>query len=134
MEDVIDDRQLVERAAAILLERRLMARFFDRIEFADPAYDLLLTLYVENAHDRPMTPDRCAEAMRIPPTTARRWIDHLMLEEVIEYRGSAGPKDAPDGAPLWLTAEAEQRVRSFLTRSLRGQRGERERMVDVDRG
>ena len=52
--------------------------------FADPAWDILLDTYVQNASDRPVSITSACIASRVPPTTALRWITLLEQDGWLE--------------------------------------------------
>lgn len=60
-------------------------------QFADPAWDLLLDLYVATVQGRPLAVGDACIGARVPQTTALRWLDHL--EKLGAVRRSADPRD-----------------------------------------
>ena len=75
----------LEAALRIMRMRSLRDRMLGQtIHFADPAWDLLLDLYVaELRGPRLSVSDACVGA-RVPATTALRWLDHLHRAGAIE--------------------------------------------------
>ncbi len=75
----------VEAAVRIVRMRDLRDRMLGQtVNFADPAWDLLLDLYVaELRGPRLSVSDACVGA-RVPATTALRWLDHLYKARAIE--------------------------------------------------
>jgi len=61
------------------------------VQFADPAWDLMLDLYVATAQGRMIAVGDACVGARVPPTTALRWIDHLEKLDVV--RRSIDPDD-----------------------------------------
>ena len=58
----------------VIRARRVRARYFDELLFADPAWDMLLDLLqAEIAQHRVPVSSLCIAAA-VPPTTALRWI------------------------------------------------------------
>jgi len=79
----IDRRGLVERARAVVASRHLRSQFFNRSIFGEPAWDLLLVLYVADAADARQTIGKLADAISLPPTTALRWFGYLEKEGLV---------------------------------------------------
>lgn len=73
-----------DRAAALRCARQLLGLRQLRLEvlganlFADPAWDLLLHLYVETAAGRQVAISGLCAAARVRPTTGLRWINLLV--------------------------------------------------------
>ena len=85
------DREiLVSRARIVLNSRRLRERFFRRIMFGEPAWDILLLLYVSERSGR-LTMSRLAEWVEAPLTTVARWVKFLEEEHLVER--TAHPTD-----------------------------------------
>jgi DNA-binding MarR family transcriptional regulator len=66
-----------------LLARQQRGRFFNPKLFADPAWDMLLELYVAALTQRRITVSRLAERASVPMTTALRWIVTLEKEGLV---------------------------------------------------
>jgi len=71
----------VERARIILNSRRLRAKFFSPSMFGEPAWDILLVLYVEQGRQ---TIGNLTKAIATPLTTTTRWIEYLEKKLLIE--------------------------------------------------
>jgi DNA-binding MarR family transcriptional regulator len=82
----------------VLKARRARARFFEASLFADPAWDMLLELYVAQLSQRRMSVTRLSEASGVPPTTALRWIDTLVRNDLAERRD-----DPLDGRRVYIS-------------------------------
>lgn len=81
-----------ERVLKVLRARRLRSRFLPAELFADPAWDMMLSLFhAELAQQRVPISKLCAAAA-VPPTTALRWITSLVDRGVFTRR--ADPHDA----------------------------------------
>lgn len=78
-------RRVIEARAA----RR---RYFDGDLFADPAWDILLELYVLEHEQRRTSVSKLSVSAAIAATTAIRWLDKLQSEGLIERE--ADPLDA----------------------------------------
>lgn len=71
--------------------RRARNRIFDASLFADPAWDILLNLYVCCAEGRLETVSDACVASRVPATTALRWIGILESRNFVNR--ARDPKD-----------------------------------------
>ncbi|MCW1429738.1 winged helix DNA-binding protein [Novosphingobium sp. JCM 18896] len=71
--------------------RQARNRVLDSSLFADPAWDMLLDLYICHAQNRPETISDACVASGVPPTTALRWISILESRNLVER--SRDPKD-----------------------------------------
>jgi DNA-binding MarR family transcriptional regulator len=60
--------------------RRIRETVLGPALFADPAWDMLLELYIERDSDRPYSISSLCAAGQTAPTTALRWIARLELE------------------------------------------------------
>lgn len=89
--------------------------------FADPAWDLLLDLYVEHHRRRPADLAHLCAASAVAPTIALRWIGLLIEEELVTRLPHGGESD---DAQLELSArgveEMERYLRDFLHRERLG--------------
>lgn len=75
--------ELVARAKAVLRARRSRARHFDRSIFGEPAWEILLLLYVADSREGRLRVGRLAELVATPLTTALRWVGHLEKEQLL---------------------------------------------------
>lgn len=82
---------LARFAQALLRARRLRDRMLPSDLFADPAWDMLLDLYVHSALGRQLSVTAVCGASHVPATTALRWIELLENEGLV--RRSADPLD-----------------------------------------
>lgn len=87
-----DPSFLAQFASALLCARRLRENVLPSSLFADPAWDMLLDLYVHNVTGRRVSVQDACQASHVPPTTALRWLDLLASEGLIAR--SQDPRDA----------------------------------------
>ena len=80
---------VVAFAKAIYAARRLRHDFFPRAMFADPAWDLLLDLYVARAEGRSVSTSSACLGARVPQTTGLRWLDKLEQAGAIVRRAAS---------------------------------------------
>lgn len=77
------DPALLEHAKTIYRARMARSRFLSSSFFGEPAWDILLVLYIE-AGERPMNATSAALVAQTSETTALRWADALQGEGLIE--------------------------------------------------
>jgi DNA-binding MarR family transcriptional regulator len=100
----------VALARRILAMRRLRDRMLGAF-FAEPAWDLLLELYVETHQGQTVTVSQLSLATQSPPTTALRWINTLAKAGLMVRRTDA---DDARRVLVTLTPRGEEGVRALL--------------------
>ena len=88
--------------------------------FAEPAWDMLLDLYIQHHRGQPVAVDRlCAAA--ITSTTALRWL-RLLIEKELVIRSSSAEEDGIVRVALSArgVGEMERYLRDFLHRDRLG--------------
>lgn len=78
-----DHNELIARARAVLNTRQLRARYFKRAMFAEPAWDILLLLYLADTSEARQSVGQLAELIETPPTTVSRWVSYLEKERLV---------------------------------------------------
>jgi DNA-binding MarR family transcriptional regulator len=68
---------LARRASALYRDRRLRERVMPSGLFGEPAWDVLLDLFVATEENRDISVSSACVAACVPPTTALRWIGML---------------------------------------------------------
>lgn len=63
--------------------RRRRANYFDCTFFSEPAWDILLDLYIAHRDGRKVCITSACIAAAAPATTALRWVRHLEDEELV---------------------------------------------------
>lgn len=91
--------------------RQARNRVLDPALFADPAWDMLLDLYICHAQDKPETVSDACVASGVPATTALRWISILESRNLVER--SRDPKDRRRTF-LSLTSEGLRKMEDAL--------------------
>ncbi|WP_448662511.1 MarR family transcriptional regulator [Sphingomonas sp. CJ20] len=91
---------LVEMAKALYQARRQRGRYFGEVAtaFTEPAWDLMLDLYIARSEGRRVSVSSAAIAADVPPTTALRWIAHLEQEGILRRES-----DPADRRRTWLS-------------------------------
>ncbi|MDQ1232334.1 hypothetical protein [Sphingomonas sp. SORGH_AS_0879] len=92
--------------------REGIGRFFDASLFADPAFDMLLFVFLEEEAGRPVETSACYRASGVPRTTAVRWIN--MLVSLGMFESAPHPTDRRL-ALLSLSEQTREGVRQWLT-------------------
>lgn len=77
---------LCERASQIRFSRELRRSSFDRNIFGEPAWDILLALYVIDDDKRRLSLRELATLASQPLTTSLRWLDYLEDQELVVRR------------------------------------------------
>ena len=95
----------------LLRARAARADFFNAELFADPAWDLLLSLYAAGIEQTRVAINELSLACRVPLTTALRWIGALQKEGLIVRK-----PDPHDARRIFvsLSAEGSQAVRAYF--------------------
>ena len=68
---------LLTSAKRLLRERRLRERIFEGTEFGEPAWDILLNLYIAHHEGKLVSVSSLCVAAAVPATTALRWISTM---------------------------------------------------------
>jgi DNA-binding MarR family transcriptional regulator len=84
---------------------------------AEPAWDMLLDLYINGALNRRVSVTSACIASRVPPTTALRWLCVLERLDLVERE-----PDPTDSRRSWvvLTALARQKMEHLMRRRISG--------------
>lgn len=107
--------QLVTRAAAILAERRRREQLFSASMFGEPAWEMLLNLYLTESSGVRLNVSRVTEASGSPPTTALRWLDYLENQRLV--RRETHPTDGR-ASFVELTERAHDLLELYLSEPL----------------
>lgn len=115
--DAADAPRLAAIARAEYASRRRRDAQFDADIFAEPAWDMLLDLYVQRYQGREVSIHSLCIAAAVPPTTALRWIGKL------ESLGFIDRRPCPHDARV-IYATLSARGLAMMERYLRAQLGE----------
>ena len=88
-----------------------IGRYFDSSLFADPAFDMMLFVFVEEEEGRPVETSACYRASGVPRTTAVRWINMLIGAGL--FHSTPHPTDRRL-ALLSLSDDAREGMRQWL--------------------
>ena len=75
------DHQMIARA--IFLSRRQRARHFGSARFNEPAWDMMLALFINADEDGGISMSRLADYCEAPLSTALRWIEYLEAAKLV---------------------------------------------------
>ena len=121
------DAELAEHAENLYRERQQRMRFFPSNIFSDPAWDILLDLFINGARNRPISITSACIAGGIPGTTGLRWLGVLEKEGLL-VRETSGD----DARVTWvrLSPHGMNAMRAFIAdASGSGNAGARKRNV-----
>jgi len=105
----------VDLARLMLWCRELLEREVATDLFADPAFNILLTLYVSRAEGRDVSTSGACTASGVPTTTALRWINALARRGMVHKRSL--PSDRRF-TYLELSSETADALERFFDRIL----------------
>jgi len=102
---------LTEFARQILAGRKQRERFFDPVLFSNPAWDILLNLYLADAEGRSVDVLETCAPPAAPQGVALRWLAYLKQEEMVIET----PDPAKPGRTLIrLSDQTRATVRAYL--------------------
>jgi hypothetical protein len=78
-----EEQAILEAARRLYDSRRLRDRIFGSDLFADPAWDILLDLFIAQREDRKVTISSACAAASAPTSTAARHIAHLVQKRLV---------------------------------------------------
>ncbi len=80
----IEMAQLRQFVEGLIDERRARGRFFRNELFADPAWDILLVVFLAQTQQQRITVSTICDRVAVPATTAQRWITSLTDEGLLK--------------------------------------------------
>ena len=86
----VHDADLAGIARQTLAGRRQRDRYFDPMVFSNPAWDMLLSIYVASAEGRVQSVLDCCAAAPVAQGVALRWLAYLKQEEMVIETRDAG--------------------------------------------
>ncbi len=105
------ERRLADLATSIYQARRSRAKHLPADLFAEPAWDMLLDLFISAVERRRISVTSLCYASDVPPTTALRWLTALEKQSLVER--VAHPQDRRVNE-IVLTREGHRKVRAAL--------------------
>ena len=83
-DDVLSDEALAGQARNLLGQRKLRRQYLPAELFHEPAWDMLIALFVSHDDDQPMNIKALVAMADAPVTTSQRWIEHLYKLRLID--------------------------------------------------
>ena len=119
----------------VLDARRLRDKVFEPGLFSDPAWDILLHLYLSELRHEPLTVEQLAGAIGLSRATTIRWLDVLaaggltrelsaVAEDCCSGLSAKGASAMRRWFGLWLNAPGDGALEGLLERMLPGARGD----------
>jgi len=87
------NEEAAQLASAILAFRRYRTRALSSTIFGEPAWELLLEVFVADAVGAPMTARIVADRSETPPNVMSRWLRHLSAEGLVIGDGDGNLDD-----------------------------------------
>ena len=109
--DEPSDATLIEHANTVLAERRMRRRYLPEELFHEPAWDMLLALFVARDDRSPMNIKALVALSDAPVTTSQRWIEHLHKLKLIDR--VVDPTDRRR-VEISLSYNGEQAMKAYL--------------------
>jgi DNA-binding MarR family transcriptional regulator len=104
-------RATADQAKEELRRRRQRFTLFGRAMFSEPAWEVLLILYIEHQQVR-LTFSWVAEESGVPATTVHRWLDYLESQQLVRRVAHQTDKRA---ACIELTDKAARALDSYFS-------------------
>lgn len=105
------DGDLAEFARQTLIGRAQRNRYFDPVLFSNPAWDILLNLYVAAAEGRALDVLDCCSTSAVPQGVALYWLSYLKQEEmVVEVPAARRPRQTL----ISLSDQAQRAISAYL--------------------
>lgn len=105
------DQKLARIAASIFRARQRRLKHFDADLFGDPAWDMLLDLFVNQVRGVRVTVGSLGLAARVPQATGIRWIDVLVQKGLVRKLSAADDRRL---TLVELTQEGFRKVRAYV--------------------
>jgi len=112
--DFSDDK-LATIASSIYLSRQMRANYINGSLLTDPAWDMLLDLFIQKIRRRRVSTSSLCRTTNVPRTTALRWIDVLQAEGLL-HRSPVDDDDGPE--VVEMTPGAFHQMRRFIEDSV----------------
>jgi DNA-binding MarR family transcriptional regulator len=114
--DDYDEAVLVQVARSFYRIRRTRSRILPADLFAEPAWDMLLDLFIQRSNGQRVTVTSLCIASGVPPTTALRWISGLIESDLVARFESEQDRRK---AFIVLTDRGYREMRSILIEAIR---------------
>lgn len=108
----VPDRFLASVAAKIMRANRMRGTYFHQHLFADPAWNMLLDLFIQTTRLTRVSVTSLCIASDVPPTTALRWIAILEADGLISKEPLETDRRS---STVYLTKDGLRLIRKYLT-------------------
>lgn len=109
------ERRCIDLARRIVAARQMRAAHFKKPMFGEPAWDMLLALYANSTEGPRQSIGRLTALSGSPPTTALRWLDYLVKEQLVARE--ANPTDGRSDF-VELTEKGQSAMERYLSETL----------------
>ena len=103
---------LVKAASKIFLDRRARSHFISAAVFGEPAWDMLVALYITEESPAQKAIACLTQMVGASPATASRWIDYLEQQRLVILEGSS---DDPRQVFVSLTDAAREALDAYFS-------------------
>jgi DNA-binding MarR family transcriptional regulator len=117
---------LVEYARQTFVQRARRSQNFHPAMFGEPAWDMMLALYVTEQSQARHTVSGLVNLSGVPPTTALRWLDFLEKEELVARRSSPTDRRV---IYIELTDKARESLDAFFAGTVPAEAGAGQAML-----
>ena len=108
------DEKLATIATSIFRARRRRSKRFDASLFSEPAWDMLLELFVASIREKPISASALCRAADVCEATGHRWI------ELLEAHGLVRPRSVSEDGDLRLVEISDSGFESMRQYVLEG--------------
>lgn len=106
-----DDEKLAAIASSIYAARKRRTELFDPALFGEPAWDMLLILFISKARGEQLSTSILCSRSSTPHATGLRWIERLQEKELVTRQRASG-----DSRVMWveITATGYRLMRRYV--------------------
>lgn len=109
------DDKLATIASSIYRSRQMRSRYFEGSLLGDPAWDMLLDLFISKIQGRRVSTSSLCLAAHVPQATGLRWIDQLRRGGLLQQ---APAHDDARVKLVEISSEGFRRMRAFIADSV----------------
>ena len=112
----ISEQMLVTQARDLLAQRKMRRRFLPAELFHEPAWDMLIALFIAHNDTRPTNVKALVAMADAPVTTSQRWIEHLHKLKLIDRVNDPADRRRIE---ISLSHSGYEAITAYLTAILR---------------
>lgn len=109
---VVGGERPIHVAQALLAQRRARRQFLPPSLFHEPAWEILLSLFVAHEQGRTLNVKDLVQLIDAPVTTSQRWIDQLAHMKLVNRVADAADRRRLE---ITLTEDAAERMSQYLS-------------------